>query len=360
MADDNLPIRQWQMADLVTSWMAYVTSPIEKDVLLFVYARTYSFRKISDWISEAQFLGGIPGVLAPLNMTRSSLYKAISGLQNKEILHKKVVKGKTFYSINSEWNLLKYIPEGLIVCPSPRTGESVTTDTTVRELTIRELHHARVRTHDGVGANVMSLMDNVKAAAAAATEKQLAARAKNKMKLNATALCKIWDDAFRETYPDEILFAWAVKDQANFHRAVKRGIPVAETERFVTFCVTDYANVITTHFAWMKGLPDTPRPAFVSQRIETFYQEFRNTNDPNRKLRSKIKAQPEPEQASAKSPGADNQKLAEENKILKRKLAALSAKTANERKLRIKGYIKNGTAQTTPVEDAAPIFRKWD
>ncbi len=353
------------MADMITSWMQFILGDKEYRVLLFIYNRTYLWGKAEDWIAEKQFLQGIKGYISPLQMSRTVLYRALNTLQEKGILHKRQEGGKrgpTFYSINHDWQIADHVSPEILNSVVGDTYMYRGRDTTVRELTLRDnTGCARERAQGLEGNENMGAIDNVKSAVAAATNKQKLARDKRKAKLNATALQKIWEDAFRATYPDEKMFAWRSYELPAFRKAMDRGVPTDDIQNFVTFCVAEYDNVIANHFSWMASVSKTPSVSFVIKHVDKFFEAFEIDRDPNRKLRLRLNREAAKAPVAVEKPDPDTaQQLAEENRLLKNKLAAMSAKDSTERRERVKGYLKRGKKLTTgPAAEPGSPFRPW-
>jgi hypothetical protein len=178
----------------------------------------------------------------------------------------------------------------------------------------------------------MQPKDALMAAVASATSKNHASRDKRKAKLNATGLEKIWEDAFRTAYPDDIYFKWRQFEQSAFTRAVKRGVPIALLPNFIQFCVASFDNVINSRFSWMKSKPAV-NVGFVTKHVAEFYAAFEDDRDPNRKIKRRIKESGDNGQTTVRgkqpSEEAELERLRIENAALKAKVGKTAVNKSN-------------------------------
>lgn len=357
--DKELPVSSPNMARLIFRGMRRELTPVQLTVLCFIYERTYLYGKEWDDISASQFLEGVGKdgeMITPgLGIKRSALYGALSVLQQKGMLQRRDNGSKTpSYSIDYMWGNGKYFYFPEDACPPRWTHLSTQMDTTIENNTI---HVARSRAQ-GMENQMPNPMDKVAAAISAASTKSKDARDRRKKQLNATALYKIWEDAWREHIPDERMFAWRSYEVPAFKKALNRGVPDYEAEAFIVFCVEHYANVITSKFSWAKGVSKLPNPTFVLKNVDRFYEAFREFKDPNSAIRKRIEnrgpVQAPVDDTEKEELKAKLEKLERQNKELR----AVRAKPTTRRTA--KRYLKRGKKTDTQENSGNTPFRKWD
>lgn len=337
-------------------------SEIELSVLLFVWDRTYAYGKTSEVIPMKHFLEGVSlgsGEMLhpPLRAGRRTIYRAIENLIANVI----IIAGKTHrtatptYAINPVWmpplchQRHKLVSPAALACASRGTYN-------YKNNNIRDTQQvARVRA--SASEDDMNPRDALLASVAAATAKNRNARDKNKAKLNATGLEKIWEDAFIAVHPEETYFRWRRFEQAAFKKAVERGVPATDLEALITFCVTSFDNVINEHFSWMKSKPAEPAVGFVTKHIAEFYQSYKDSIDPNRKLRGRIKRTEKPSETNGQRVrGEIDQATSDEVRRLRAENEALKAKVGESASARRK-TIKRLVHSRKPKDDE---FGSWD
>jgi len=361
----DTPVSPYAMWIYASREMRGECDPNEWVVLSFILERTYGWNKQWDYISPKQFLEGVwkdgKLVTAKTGLSRTPLYRALSGLHSKSLIYKrqKHERATPEYSVNHAWIAVDREQFNTIACTAGGTTLYPTGDTTVSNTYNNTRVSVRPResvSECNIGNVTMpNPMDAVRAAAAAATDKTHSARGKRITKMNATALFKIWEDAWRITYPDDRMFAWRKQDLAGIKRAVERGVPDAQVKDFITFCVTDYVNVIRTKLTWAKERSSLPSPGFVIRYVDKFYEAYQQHIDPNREVRKRIASAPE--KVIVKEKVTVDPALVEENKRLKLELAKHKREESAARTVRLKRYAKR---DETRQEAPGSPFVKWD
>lgn len=318
-------------------------------VLCWLCERTIAFRKVADWVSDRQFREGVLGKnidIKPLNISKATRYRVLNQLEKKGLIARKRTGNRTVYILSCMADAVKHVS-------FMRLNTSQIRDTTHNKDNYTDCAGAPAQ--ELVGKCNMPDMQNVIAAAEAASTKSKEARNERKSKLNATALYKIWEDAFRSTYPDEQMFAWRGYEVPAFKKACGRGVPTKDLEEFVTFCVSDYDNVIKAKLSWARGTPEFPNPSFVISHIDRFYEAFRERNDPNRKLRKRTQeAEEVTVRPASKETETELELLRQEREALRKERLELRAAKSGNRKHRVKRILKNGRKAKTQGP-----FREW-
>jgi hypothetical protein len=274
---------------------------IQMLVLLFVFDRTYTYGKTSEVIPMRHFLNGVTtgdGVVLhpPIKKDRATIYRALDFLVDNVIILRSQNSRNSAptLAINPVWvPQVSHQRDSSVASVRQQVGCNATLNN--KNITHEYEQVAPAHTRDAIPCQeevqMSEAADRLRAAVAGATEKSHAARDKRKRKLSPTGLEKIWEDAFRDAYPDDTFFRWRIYEQSAFAKAVGRGVPRNEVQAFIDFCVRSFDNVINVKFAWMKSKPEC-NVGFVTKHIAEFYQAFEEDRDPNRKLKRRIREAP--------------------------------------------------------------------
>lgn len=341
-------LTEGRMLRKITRDISPWVSDFELRVLLFIFDRTYTFGKASEVIPIDHFLNGVRlgtgEILHPrINASKRSVYRALQNLiDNVIILRGKKHKTATpSYAINPVWTPDLCQHRHKLVPQVAQVGAgSGTSNINNRYVTHEgeQVAPAQARVANAVEDHMNDPRDRLAATIAAATEKSHAARGRQKSKLNATGLEKIWEDAFREAFPDDTYFRWRQYEQSAFKKAVERGVPRELLSEFIAFCVTSFDNVINEHFKWMKSRPTLPNVGFVTKHIAEFHQSFDDSRDPNRKVRARIRSAPEPKEPKRVRPAPQNN---QEVASLRQEVSTLKARLGEAKGTRRRKLIRN-------------------
>lgn len=343
-------------------------------VLLFIFDRTYTYGKTAEVISIDHFLKGVTWentlLHPPIKTSRTALYRDIKELSDNVIILRKTDfrAHRTSYMINPIWSPNFVIPARNVTKAKslaqntgglsqirdggvPNTGQDNPVPETLRE---QEDSNMGNITGSAVPASLTSLVSNVSA-------KSADRRATKKGKGNATAFALIWQDAFKEAYPEETFFAWRVTELASFKRALQRGaIPQPVIPNFINFVVSEFSTVIAERFGWMRDPPSVPNVGFVVKNVEKFYQAFLDKDDPNRKVRGRIARGSAPE-APAPAAGHDQLKKLQDQLDAERAKRERAEREANELKAEKSSAERKAVKRLVlKRKTSSPEFGEWE
>jgi hypothetical protein len=322
--------------------------------LCWIADRTIAFDKIIEEIPMRHFINGVfwqgKMQVRPITLSESTLKRAIANLVSKGMITKKSIERRpdVRYSINFEWKCKVF--SGVKMNPSWGQNEPSIYNNKKESNNIS----AQARACEDQS---MSPMENVTNALAGATAKTKAAQQTKKSKGNGSSYEKIWQDAQAQAFPLSRWFSWTNENKAQVVAAFKRGnITTEDREPFIIFAVTHFKDVAQRRFSkWLRSPPEVlPIPVFVSG-IKTFWEEFEDHRNPNRKLEHRIATAAPIKQAD--NVIIDNseelEKLRDSNAKLKAALTKFEQDNALAKRARIKKLIR--TRPTGPD----PEFGAW-
>ncbi|CAO3460741.1 hypothetical protein [Azospirillum argentinense] len=228
----------------------------ERDVVAYVIDNSIAWGRPTLEATLDQMVAGVPGRLATIGISKSTLRRAVEDLKARGLLAVRCTGRFSRFTINLSWSPENAETEAAAPRKEPRA---------VRQ-PIAIPHHLRATAQQPISV--------------APSQHVQAAAQEQKTRPNgpAAALRAVWDEAHGRTFPETVIAApWGGREFGQVTRAAKT-FPAAHGEfsDFLVWCVEHWSEVVVERFGWMRTSPppEYPKLGFIVRFIDKFVEAY--------------------------------------------------------------------------------------